>query len=71
MVALASRSSVEFVVGHGREDSTTIGPLINRAGLEKARDHCDDAIAKGATLLVGGTPLPEHGDNYFASLLFF
>jgi len=55
-----------FVVGHGREDSTTIGPLINRAGFEKARDHCDDAIAKGATLLVGGTPLPEHGDNYFA-----
>ena len=55
-----------FVVGHGSEATTDIGPLINRTGFEKARDHCDDAIAKGATLMCGGEPLPNLGENFFA-----
>ena len=64
--AKLTKRVASFVVGHGSESETTIGPLINRAGFEKARDHCDDAIAKGATLLLGGVPLPDIGDNFFA-----
>lgn len=62
---LAERVS-SFVVGAGKHEDTTVGPLINRAGFEKARDHCNDAVKKGATVLVGGKPLPALGDNFFA-----
>ena len=53
--AKLTKRVASFVVGHGSESETTIGPLINRAGFEKARDHCDDAIAKGATRNRTGT----------------
>jgi succinate-semialdehyde dehydrogenase/glutarate-semialdehyde dehydrogenase len=62
---LAERVS-SFVVGHGNEDNTVVGPLINRAGLDKVQEHCEDAVSKGANILVGGEPLPSVGDNFFA-----
>ncbi|MFA6265047.1 MAG: NAD-dependent succinate-semialdehyde dehydrogenase [Pseudolabrys sp.] len=40
-----------LVVGNGMEDGVTIGPLINRAAVEKVARHVDDARAKGATVL--------------------
>ena len=38
-------------VGPGREAGVTIGPLINAAAVAKARDHVEDALAKGASVL--------------------
>jgi succinate-semialdehyde dehydrogenase / glutarate-semialdehyde dehydrogenase len=49
----------KLVVGNGLQQGVTIGPLINRAAVEKVRRHIDDAQAKGAQLLVGGGA----GDN--------
>jgi succinate-semialdehyde dehydrogenase / glutarate-semialdehyde dehydrogenase len=43
-----------LVVGHGLEPETQVGPLINRAALEKVERHVSDALARGARLLVGG-----------------
>ena len=41
-------------VGNGLEADTQLGPLINEKGLEKVKKYVADALAKGATLLVGG-----------------
>jgi succinate-semialdehyde dehydrogenase / glutarate-semialdehyde dehydrogenase len=44
-------------VGDGFEEGVTLGPLINPAAGEKVRKHIDDALAKGASVLLG-----ESGD---------
>ena len=41
-------------IGNGLEDGVTTGPLIDAKALAKVREHIDDALAKGATLLTGG-----------------
>jgi succinate-semialdehyde dehydrogenase/glutarate-semialdehyde dehydrogenase len=49
-------------VGDGMRAGVTTGPLINRAAVAKVREHIGDALAKGATLAVGGNSL---GGNFF------
>ncbi|GII87153.1 hypothetical protein Ssi03_51430 [Sphaerisporangium siamense] len=41
-------------VGHGAADGTTIGPLIDFAGLDKVERHVADAVKRGATVAAGG-----------------
>jgi len=43
-----------LVVGDGAAPGTTIGPLINRAGVDKVASLVDDALAQGAKALMGG-----------------
>lgn len=50
-------------VGNGFEPSTTIGPLINKAAVEKVNRHIDDALSQGARVLTGGM---AEGDSHFA-----
>ena len=45
-------------VGNGFEEGVNQGPLIEEAALQKVQRHVDDAVAKGARLLVGGKRLP-------------
>src|SRR3989339_638315 len=45
-------------VGNGFEEGVNQGPLIEEAALEKVERHVQDAVAKGARLLVGGNRLP-------------
>jgi succinate-semialdehyde dehydrogenase/glutarate-semialdehyde dehydrogenase len=47
--------------GDGMEPSTTIGPLINNAAIEKIDRQVQDAIAQGAHLHSGGRRLIEDG----------
>jgi aldehyde dehydrogenase (NAD+) len=42
-------------VGNPREMANCIGPIINQKQLDKIRDQVDDAVAKGAKILCGGT----------------
>jgi succinate-semialdehyde dehydrogenase/glutarate-semialdehyde dehydrogenase len=44
----------EFTVGEGTQPGVTIGPLIEDAAVEKVEAHIADALAKGATLALGG-----------------
>ena len=46
-------------VGNGLADGTQIGPLIDEAAREKVEDQLQDALSKGAKLLVGGKRLTE------------
>ena len=52
---LAERAS-RLTVGDPSDPSTQIGPLINRAALERVSTLVDDAVKKGAERLSGGEP---------------
>ncbi|WP_407310509.1 NAD-dependent succinate-semialdehyde dehydrogenase [Pseudomonas sp. nanlin1] len=43
-------------VGDGLDEGVTIGPLINQAAVDKVARHIHDAVAKGASIAVGGAP---------------
>ncbi len=53
-------------VGDGTEAGVTTGPLINKAAVAKVQEHIDDALKKGAKLLIGGKAL---GGNFFEPTL--
>jgi succinate-semialdehyde dehydrogenase/glutarate-semialdehyde dehydrogenase len=44
-------------VGNGFEDGVVQGPLIESSAVEKVQRHVDDALAKGAKVVVGGKKL--------------
>lgn len=44
-----------LTVGSGRDPRNQIGPLINRAALDKVESHIRDALILGARRLTGGT----------------
>jgi len=51
---LAKAVEQRLKVGEGFEDAVTTGPLIDKAAIDKVKEHVADAIAKGATILTGG-----------------
>ncbi|OIW25478.1 succinate-semialdehyde dehydrogenase [Coniochaeta ligniaria NRRL 30616] len=63
---LAARVRDEFVVGDGLKLSrVTHGPLIHARAVQKAEEHVRDAVSKGAKVLIGGSKMPELGNNFF------
>jgi aldehyde dehydrogenase (NAD+) len=46
-------------LGHGWEDDTDVGPVINRASLEKIHSYTEIGKDEGATLLTGGEVAAE------------
>ena len=60
-LALLKEKVEAMPVGHGLAEGTMIGPLINEAAVEKAHEHVEDAVAKGATLVTGGERLTGEG----------
>ncbi|MEJ8850913.1 NAD-dependent succinate-semialdehyde dehydrogenase [Variovorax rhizosphaerae] len=62
---LASRVK-SLKVGPATDASSQIGPMINARAVEKIERHVEDAVARGARVLVGGGRLPEVGPRYFA-----
>ncbi|KAI8982219.1 Aldehyde/histidinol dehydrogenase [Mycotypha africana] len=51
-----------FKIGHGFDEDTTHGPLINSKGVDKVKSHVEDAVSKGAEVLIGGK---HAGGNFF------
>ncbi|WP_176555873.1 NAD-dependent succinate-semialdehyde dehydrogenase [Virgibacillus ndiopensis] len=56
----------QLKVGNGASESVDIGPLINQAGLDKVNDHVQDAITKGASIVIGGEPITKDGGVFYA-----
>lgn len=54
-----------FKVGNGFEQGVTHGPLIHDRAVAKVQTHVDDAVAKGAKVMIGGAKVPGLGDNFF------
>ncbi|KAF8076780.1 succinate-semialdehyde dehydrogenase [Lyophyllum atratum] len=48
-----------FKIGNGLEPDTTHGPLIHSRAVEKVAKHVDDAVSRGAQVLVGGKAIPN------------
>jgi succinate-semialdehyde dehydrogenase/glutarate-semialdehyde dehydrogenase len=64
---LVDKVKSDVVLGRGTDPKSTIGPLINKSALEKSQKHVDDAVEKGARVLIGGkTPSEnEEGGMFF------
>ncbi|MFJ1337326.1 NAD-dependent succinate-semialdehyde dehydrogenase [Pseudomonas caricapapayae] len=54
----------ELGVGHGSSEGTQIGPLISDKAVAKVRSLIDDAVGKGAELVLGGQA-HALGGNFF------
>jgi succinate-semialdehyde dehydrogenase/glutarate-semialdehyde dehydrogenase len=65
---LSARMSA-LVVGDGTEPATQVGPLIDDAGLAKVQSLVDDAVGKGASVVVGGARLDRAGFFYPPTVL--
>ena len=65
---LAARMGA-LTVGRGTEDGVDVGPLVNAKGREKVTTLVDDALAKGATVVVGGDPVEGPGWFYRPTVL--
>ncbi|MCB2052889.1 MAG: NAD-dependent succinate-semialdehyde dehydrogenase [Geminicoccaceae bacterium] len=51
-------------VGAGTDEGTEVGPLIEKAAIGKSSEHVEDAVAKGAKVMIGGKP-HEMGGLFF------
>jgi succinate-semialdehyde dehydrogenase/glutarate-semialdehyde dehydrogenase len=65
---LASRIG-EMKVGRGTEDGVKVGPLIDDDQRSKVAELVDDAVAKGAKAVVGGTRIDGAGYFYEPTVL--
>ncbi len=53
-------------VGHGLDRETDVGPMIHERQLRIVEAHVEDAVVRGARVLVGGSRLPDLGTNFYA-----
>ena len=65
---LAARMGA-LTVGRGTEDGVQVGPLVNAKGREKVATLVEDALEKGATVVVGGDPVDGPGFFYRPTVL--
>jgi acyl-CoA reductase-like NAD-dependent aldehyde dehydrogenase len=56
----------ELNVGPGLDPETDVGPMIHEQQLKIVESHVEDAVARGARLLTGGSRIPELGRNFYA-----
>jgi succinate-semialdehyde dehydrogenase / glutarate-semialdehyde dehydrogenase len=68
-VAKLSKAVQELKVGDGREPDVTQGPLITEAAVAKVERHVDDAVKRGAEVVLGGSRHARGGTFYEPTLL--
>ncbi len=56
-------------LGDGREEGVTLGPLVNAETRDKVAGFVDDAVARGARVVCGGTAPVGRGFFYPATVL--
>ncbi|GAA1864458.1 aldehyde dehydrogenase family protein [Brevibacterium marinum] len=58
-----------MTVGNGLEDGTEVGPLVDQDALDKVTSLVDDAVAKGAKILTGGSQIDGKGFFYSPTVM--
>ncbi|WP_315070610.1 NAD-dependent succinate-semialdehyde dehydrogenase [uncultured Microbacterium sp.] len=56
-------------VGRGTDDGVSIGPLIDARAIDKTTSLVDDAVARGATVTVGGVAIDGPGTFFAPTVL--
>ncbi|WP_119328021.1 NAD-dependent succinate-semialdehyde dehydrogenase [Cysteiniphilum halobium] len=64
-----TKKAKEQITGNGLDPKTTMGPLINKKGLEKVQSLVKNAIKGGAALMCGGSLLREDSLFYAPTVL--
>ncbi|MCF3640237.1 NAD-dependent succinate-semialdehyde dehydrogenase [Rhizobium sp. TRM95111] len=64
-----ARKVAELSVGNGFDKGITIGPLIEEAAIGKVEAHIADAVAKGATVVAGGSRVDGRGTFFQPTVL--
>jgi succinate-semialdehyde dehydrogenase/glutarate-semialdehyde dehydrogenase len=59
----------ELKIGRGTEEDVKVGPLIDEPAREKVSELVQDAVDKGAKVLVGAKPVGERGYFYSPTVL--
>ncbi|MFK0166726.1 NAD-dependent succinate-semialdehyde dehydrogenase [Rhizobium sp. NPDC090279] len=59
----------ELSVGDGFKPGVSVGPLIDEQGVAKAEDHVQDAVSKGARIVVGGKRIEGAGTFFAPTIL--
>jgi acyl-CoA reductase-like NAD-dependent aldehyde dehydrogenase len=65
-IAACAEKARKLRVGNGMDTSTEVGPVIHERQVRIIESHVDDARARGARVLAGGTRLRELGPTFFA-----
>lgn len=65
---LAARVNA-LIVGDGFEDGVQQGPLIDDVAVAKVKEHIEDAVAKGATIVAGGKTHAKGGRFFEPTVL--
>lgn len=68
-VAKLKQAMQSLVVGRGDEAGVTMGPLIDKAAIDKVTEHVNEALQQGAVLVTGGEPHPAGKTFYTPTLL--
>ena len=56
---------LQLKVGNGFEETTDVGPIINKKGFTKIVEQMDDAISKGASVVTGNEYITSDEHEYY------
>lgn len=59
-----AEATAKLVVGRGEADGVSVGPLINKEAIDKVDSIVQDAISKGAKVVLGGKR-DDTGSNFY------
>jgi acyl-CoA reductase-like NAD-dependent aldehyde dehydrogenase len=64
-LASCAEKTNKLRVGEGLDPETDVGPMIHERQLQNVETHVQDAVARGARVLAGGSRLPDLGPNFY------
>ena len=65
-VNACAEKTKQLRVGNGMDSQTDVGPMIHERQVRIVESHVEDAKARRARVLAGGTRLPDLGVNFYA-----
>lgn len=63
--SMLQEATAKLKVGNGLDEGVTIGPLVDKDGYEKVEKHVQDAVSKGAKVLIGGDGKSENNAYFY------
>ncbi|HXO34437.1 MAG TPA: aldehyde dehydrogenase family protein [Candidatus Acidoferrales bacterium] len=64
-LAACAEKTKKLRVGQGLDPETDVGPMIHQRQLQIVETHVQEAVARGARVLAGGSRLPDLGPNFY------